>query len=392
MKGRGLVFLLLGVSLLAASCPASGWVSGTGKVDISRSIENRLEGFESFNTLIGNGSLSMGTGSKEVHKPDNRTSSNVFSLTYSGDVPLVGLKRIEMGSALSGTKTSILEAFSATEMEKEETTALGRGGSQLVGTDTKISFNGTYMTSSNMHQVFTRDVSSHQRYTGTFEIDSMIQFGDLADRKPAIDLAVIPEFCSVEVGAEVTRNYSVANIGTVPVQGITLVDSRVGPVPLSRADLRPGEIVSAASSFVVGREDLPGPLNDTIQATAVDYQGNLASATAVASLNLIAPNLNLTVTASQPCADIGDEITYTYRIENVGDLAIAGLNLTDSIGGGPVSTNLTLMPGECLNLTANQTVEGTDLPGHLNNSVSVSGITSAGELVESFAEFVLQPC
>lgn len=390
MKGRGLVFLLLGVGLLAASCPAGGWVSGTGEVDISRSVENRMDGFESFNSMTGDGSLQIGA-SKEGHNLDNNgTSSKAFSLSYSGDAPLVGIKRIEIGSPFSGTRTSILEAFSATEMEKEEMTVLGAGGSELVGTDTRISFNGTYMTASNMHQVFARDVSSHQRYTGTFEIDSSIQFGDLADRRPAIELSVVPGFCSVEVGAEVTRNYTIANVGTLPVQGITLVDSRVGPVPFSRADLNPGETATATSSFIVAREDLPGPLNDSIQATAADFQGNLAQDSKAATVRLI-PQLDLTVTASRSCADIGEVVVYTYNVENLGDLPITVLNLTDSVGGGPVFINLTLMPDERINLSANQTVE-MPLSDHLNNSVSVSGITSEGERVRCFAEFVLQPC
>jgi len=270
-------------------------------------------------------------------------------------------------------------------------TVLGAGGSELVGTDTRISFNGTYMTASNMHQVFARDVSSHQRYTGTFEIDSSIQFGDLADRRPAIELSVVPGFCTVEVGAEVTRNYTIANVGTLPVQGITLVDSRVGPVPLSRADLNPGETATATSSFIVSREDLPGPLNDSIQATAADFQGNLAQDSKAATVRLILPKLDLTVTASRSCADIGEVVVYNYNVENLGDLPITVLNLTDSVGGGPVFINLTLMPDERINLSANQTVE-MPLSDHLNNSVSVSGITSEGERVRSVAEFVLQPC
>jgi len=383
--------LLLGVSLLAASCPAGGWVKGTGEVDIVRSVEKRVEGLESFSSMTGDGSLSIGAGPKEGYRADNATSSRAFILSYSGDEPLVGMKRIEMGSAFSGTRTSILEAFSATEMEREETTALGTGGSQLVGTNTRISFNGTYMTASNLHQIFARDVSSHQKYSGTFDIDSSIKFGDLADRKPAIELAVVPEACTVEVGAPVTRNYTVANIGNLPVRGITLVDSRVGAVPLDRPDLNPGETATATSSFIVAREDLPGPLNDSVRATAADFQGNQASAAAVATLNLIAPPLNLTVAANRSCADIGDTVAYTCRVENVADLPVTVLNLTPSVGG-PIPINLTLMPNESINLSANQTVVETIPPDHLNNSVSVSGITSEGERVRSYVELVLQPC
>lgn len=393
MKGRGLIFLLLGVCLLLASGPASGWVSGTGAVDISRSVVNRMDDFEYYNSMTGDGSLDIGPAAKSVSKFGNGVSARTTRLSYSGVVPLVGLKRVERGSLLSGTHTSVEEAFSATQIEKEQTTSIGSGNSQQVGSDTKLSFNGTYMTSSNMHQPFSTDVSSHQRFTGNFEIDKQISFGGLADRKPSIALAVRPEVSWAEVGAVVTRNYEVANTGTVPIKSLSLVDSRLGTVALSKTDLNPGEVASAVASFTVLDEALPGPLNDSVQVTGVDFQGNLAVGSAIATVNLIGPwGLNLTVTATQPCAIVGDVVTYIYTIENVGDFMISELNLTDSIGGGPIAINATLSPGDCLNLTANQTVGETDLPGPLTNSVSVFGSNSMGEMVEGSAEFALQPC
>jgi uncharacterized repeat protein (TIGR01451 family) len=393
MKRRGLIFLFLGVCLLLASGPADGWVNGTGAVDISRSVVNRMEGFEYYNAMAGDGSLEIGHAAKDVSKSGNVLGTRTTRLSYSGDVPLVGQKRVERGSLFSGTKTSIEEAFSATEIEKEQTTSIGSDNSQLVGTDTKLSFNGTYMTSSNMHQLFSTDISSHQRFTGNLEINSQISFGGLADRKPSIALVVGPEVSFAEVGALVTRNYEVANTGTVPVQGLTLVDSRVGPVALSKTNLNPGEVASAVASFTILDEDLPGPLEDSVQVNGVDFQSNPAVASAAATVNLIGPwDLNLTVTATQPCATAGDVVTYIYTIENVGDFAISELNLTDSIGGGPIAINATLLPKESIALTANRAVNETDLLGPLTNSVSVSGFNSMGEMVGSSAVVVLQPC
>ncbi len=393
MKGRGLIFLLLGVGLLLASGPASGWVSGTGAVDISRSVVNRMEDFEYYNAMSGDGSLDIGNGLKDVSKSENDSSARTTRLSYSGDVPLVGLKRVEQGSLLRGTHTSVEEAFSATQIEKEQTTSIGSDNSQLVGTDTKLSFNGTYMTSSNMHQAFSTDVSSHQIFTGNFEIDKQISFGGLADRKPSIDLVVRPEVSWAEVGAVVTRSYEIANIETVPVRDLSLVDSRVGPVALSKTDLNPGEVASAVASFTVLGEDLPGPLNDSVRVTGVDFQSKIAVDSAASTVNLIGPwGLNMTVAAIQPCASAGEVVTYVYTINNVGDFTIGELNLTDSISGGPIAINATLSPGDSLNFTANQIVTETDLPGPLTNSVSVSGTNSMGEVVESSAEVVLQLC
>ncbi len=393
MKGWGLIFLLLGVGLLLSVGPALGWVSGTGTVDISRSVVNRMEEFEYFSAMMGDGSLALGRGAKGASNFGIGDRARTATLSYSGDVPLVSLKRVERGSLFTGTKTSITEAFSATEIEKEETTGIRSGGSQLVGTENKLSFNGTYMTSSNMHQLFAADISSHQRYSGKFEIENMISFGSYSsDRRPSVDLVVRPDESAAEVGAVVTRSYEVVNTGTVPVQGLTLVDSRAGPVPLTRTDLHPGEAATAVASFVVSEEDLPGPLTDSVQAKGVDLEGNQAVASAAVTVNLIRPDLNLTVIPLQSCAAVGGVISYIYNIENLGELSVSGLNLTDSIAGGPIAINATILPGTSIVFTADRTVIEKDLQEPLTNHVTVFGFNSAGEMVGSSSEVVLQPC
>jgi hypothetical protein len=375
MKGWGLV-LLLGVSILAGSGPAGGWVSGTGEIDISRSVVQRMADYECHSSMAGDGSLRIGG-----------SSPGASSLSYSGDVPLVGFKRIETGSPFRGTKSSFQEAFSATDMEREVTTS---ASSHLVATDMKLAFNGTYVTSSNMHQAFVRDVSSHQRYTGNFEIQNMIQFGSLANRRPALSVTVLPQDCSAQVGGPIRREYAVSNVGTVPVRDLSLVDSRVGPVPLSRTELSPGEVASGSSSFALGEEDVPGLHKDSIVATAVDYAGNGAEASASATVDLIGwEGLNLTVESSDGCIHPGGGLASVYTIENTGDLPINNLTVTDSIAPGPVAANLTLMPGEAVNLTADLAVLG---PSPLTRLVSASGNRSDGEMVARSIEVVLQPC
>lgn len=392
MKGRVLIFLLLGVGLLLSVGPALGWVSGTGAVEISRSVVNRMEEFEYYSAMSGDGNLALGRGAKAAPNFGIADPAGTTSLSYTGDAPLVGLKRVERGSLFSGTKTSIMEAFSATEIEKEETTGIRSRGSQLVGTENKLSFNGTYVTGSNMHQLFAADISSHQMYSGKFEIENMISFGSPSDRRPSIDLVVIPEESAVEVGVVATRNYEVVNTGTVPLQGLALIDSRVGAVALSKTDLHPGDTASAVASFIVLEEDLPGPLDDSVRVEGADLAGNRAVASAAATVNLIRPGLNLTVIPLQPCAAVAETVTYIYEIENGGESAIIGLNLTDSISGGPIFINATLLPEESIVLTANRTVIETDLQGYLTNRVSVVGFNSMGEMIGSSAEVVLPPC
>jgi hypothetical protein len=389
MKGRGLVFLMLGVSFLVASCPAGGWVSGTGAVEVSRSVVDRMNEFEYYNIMRGDGSLDMGPSAKGGSNLERGVSPGTFSLSYSGDVPLVGMKRIDKGSALAGTKTTIQESFSAHEIEKEETTSLG---TQLVGTDTKLSFNGTYVTTSNRHQIFTSDVTSRQVFSGTFDIQKQIIFGSITDLSPSITIAVSPTESSAVVGGVVTRYYEVANVGPVPVQGLVLVDSRAGPVPLSKVVLNPGEVATAESSFVVNLEDLPGPLNDAVRATGSDLQGNAAVASAAANTSLAGSRgLNLTAIPLQGCAGAGEALAFIYIIENVGDRPVGGLNLTDSFGG-PFAVYGTIMPDGTLNLTRDGTLPDTEIYAPLTITVSISGIDSTDDLVYASSAVVLRPC
>mgnify|MGYP001191483987 CR=1 FL=1 len=392
MKGRGLIFLLQGVGLMLLIGPALGWVDGTGTVDISRSVVNRMEEFEYYTAMKGDGSLALGRGSGGSSDAGIGNPARTASLSYSGDVPLVGLKRVESGSLFSGTKSSIMEAFSATEIEKEETTGIRSGGSQLVGTENKLSFNGTYVTSSNMHQLFAADISSHQKYSGKFEIENTISFGSLTDRRPSISLVVRPEETFVGAGDVVARNYEVVNTGTVSVQGLTLVDSRIGAIPLSKTSLNPGDSASAAASFIIQEGDLPGPLTDLVEVKGFDLDGNQAVASAAATVEVIRPGLNVTIIPLQSCAAAGEVVTYIYEIENAGEFEISELNLTDSISGGPIAINATLLPGASIALRADSLVVETDLQGFLNNSVTVTGLNSAGEMVGSSAVVVLQPC
>jgi hypothetical protein len=389
MKGRGLVFLILGVVLFVSSGPVAGWVSGTGAIDISRSVVDRINEFEHHTTLAGDGSLDIGRSGRGSPDLERGFSPRTFSLSYTGEVPLVGMKRIEKGSSLGGGKTTIQEAFSAHQMEKVETTSMG---SQLVGTDTKLSFNGTYITTSKSHQIFASDISSQRVFSGKFDIQQHITFGGLADRSPSIALAVLPQDCFAEVGALVTRSYRVANVGNVPIQGLVLVDSRVGTVPLDKSSLNPGEVASAVASFAVGDEHLPGPLNDTVRVTGSDFQGKTATASAAANVNLISSRgLSLEVIPQQECAVAGEVVAFIYQIENVGDFLIKMLHLNDSIGG-PLAINATLIPKESLNLTREGILPETDISVPLSNDVSISGVDSMGDAVFVYSEVVLQAC
>ena len=48
--------------------------------------------------------------------------------------------------------------------------------SQLVGIDTKNTFNGTWGTDATWHKIFYKDIKAHEMFTGSFEAEKTIKF------------------------------------------------------------------------------------------------------------------------------------------------------------------------------------------------------------------------
>ena len=47
---------------------------------------------------------------------------------------------------------------------------------QLIGMETKTSFNGTWGTDAKWHKIFYKDIKAHEMFTGTFEAEKTIKF------------------------------------------------------------------------------------------------------------------------------------------------------------------------------------------------------------------------
>lgn len=149
---------ILGAVLILGVLPVGGqaWVNGTGMADFSTSFIDRAKAFEYYSAMTGDGRLKI---------DDNKMS-------YSGNVPLVGLRRVRSGAGLA-----FLENFSVNRMERSQTTNFGAPSSPGISFDNRASFNGTWEIDASMHKSLGRNVKSHQMYSGDFEIKNTIVFG-----------------------------------------------------------------------------------------------------------------------------------------------------------------------------------------------------------------------
>jgi uncharacterized repeat protein (TIGR01451 family) len=79
-------------------------------------------------------------------------------------------------------------------------------------------------------------------------------------------------------------------------------------------------------------------------------------------------------TASATTASVGEAVTYTYTVRNTGTIGITSLALKDDKLGVIMLDTNTLMPGTSATGGSTYTIKESDLPGPLNNTVTVSGV------------------
>jgi hypothetical protein len=181
-------------------------IAGTGTIDIANSVVDKKLALEYYNVMQGDGDIEMDStsavsqSSGKLHGTINGSDAplnlyDTIKLSYSGKTPLVGFKLIKSNAFYGGMGAEVSEFFSVTEMEKIQTTYFASTSpasflkntqklaelaknSQVhsVGMDSKMSFNGTWITDAKWHEIFYKDVKVHEAFTGRFDVEKTIRF------------------------------------------------------------------------------------------------------------------------------------------------------------------------------------------------------------------------
>ncbi|MBN1323868.1 MAG: hypothetical protein JW986_07730 [Methanotrichaceae archaeon] len=220
MKGEQLLLVLmviiiasgqaLGNPALNEPCQGEEYVntiraSGTGTVDIATSIVDKRIALEYYNVLYGTGDFEMdsqnqvstSSGSIQGQINGSQAPLNLLDntrMTFSGTTPLVGFKSIKSRAFYGGIGAEVQESFAVTEMERNATaffasTAPASGAptsAHLVGVDSKNSFNGTWQTDASWHKIFYKDISTHESFTGVFEVEKLLKFHENPVSEPVV--------------------------------------------------------------------------------------------------------------------------------------------------------------------------------------------------------------
>ena len=201
-----------------------------------------------------------------------------------------------------------------------------------------------------------------------------------------------------EVGDVISYSFTITNSGNVNLTGVTLTDEMMAdaggafelvgsPIPM----LAPGAVNTDAYSatYVLTQDDLDRDTIDNIATvTGTPPRGDDVTDEAEASVpTLSRPSIQLTKTAD--ASGLGDPptpgelITYSFLIENTGNVRLTGITLDDPLIEGLDRTPATipdLAPGEDVTVTVDYPIIQDDIElGRVDNTASATGTPPSGD-------------
>ncbi len=186
----------------------------------------------------------------------------------------------------------------------------------------------------------------------------------------------------------ISYSYEVENTGNIALAGpVTVTDDKatvscpdVNTVGNLDTNLDPGESITCTASYSIVQGDLnSGSVTNTATASADGTDSNQGDETVTATQG---PALTLVKTATPTTyAAVNDVISYSYEVENTGNIALAGpVTVTDDKATvscpdvntvGNLDTNLD--PGESITCTASYSIVQGDLnSGSVTNTATAS--------------------
>ncbi|WP_396652357.1 beta strand repeat-containing protein, partial [Microbacterium sp. 1.5R] len=208
-------------------------------------------------------------------------------------------------------------------------------------------------------------------------------------------------------GDEVIWTYVLTNDGNVTLSGAALSDALAGvgapeyvwttPVGV----LAPGESVTATASYRLTQSDVDaGSVSSLVTGAGTPPNGGApVTASAPATVPLTAdPVLVVTKDDAATGGAAGDTITYSFTIENRGNVTLSGVVLADSLAGlsAPViiwpSVTRVLAPGEVATATAQYTITQADVDaGAVANTARANATAPGGTPVTASSAEVVTP-
>ena len=208
---------------------------------------------------------------------------------------------------------------------------------------------------------------------------------------------------NVEEGDVITYTYRVQNTGNISLDNVNITDIHDGegtlsaPSPASIDDLGPNEIQLFTATYTITQADIDagGTIDNTATANSTPKRGTITAPTADESIAITAPTPEaLFSKIASPDADLeeGDTVTYTYTVENTGNVTLNDVSVTDmQDGSGSLSAitppTASIAPGASQDFTATYVITQPDFDAgtDLTNTATASFTPAQGTLADKTA-------
>jgi len=228
-------------------------------------------------------------------------------------------------------------------------------------------------------------ISVYATGAGQVYSDTAVMVVDLLEPTVAVEASLSPEVAVR--GETITYTISVANVGDLAVEVITVTDSLLGDVTdVFTATLPPGASDVQRFDWTVP-EDEDDPLSRTVTVTAAAV-GQEVSDRAAAEVSLLKPAVEVATALDPEAAVRGEVVTYTVAISNPGRIDLAAVRVTDSILGDLSPSFPDTLPGGASERRTFPWPISTDPEEPLERTVTVEA-AGAGEDVSASSSAAL---
>ncbi len=212
--------------------------------------------------------------------------------------------------------------------------------------------------------------------------NTVIVAGDQAPALTVVKSTTKPTFAVV--GEPITYSFVVTNTGNVTVSAISVNDPIVGVIICTPTSLDPGQVATCSGTRLATQADLDtGSVINTATVSGTTPSGQ--PLTPVASNIVTVPatqSPGLTIvksTLKTSFSTVGELITYTFHVTNVGNVNITAVKVTDPIAGSVTCSPTALAPAQSVDCTASRAATQSDLnAGSIVNTASVVGTPPSG--------------
>jgi len=204
----------------------------------------------------------------------------------------------------------------------------------------------------------------------------------------AIAITKTANTTQISAGHNITYTYEVTNPGDRPLSDVSVTDDKVSLVSYQSGDsdrdkrLDTNETWIFTASYTVGPDD-PSPLVNTATAFGTDAFKTVRAQASASVTILLQPGLNITKTGDE-VSKAGDNVTYSFFIENTGDSALNRTSVHDTVLGDITARFPgTLASGANATVNVTYNVDATDPDPLVNNVTAIYHVPGLGNLVSA---------